>query len=99
MISPKPWRLDKHDVSIIHDATGEVIARDYEFLHIDDFESLCTDGMDYKQLLEKYIRYVVDIEGAEFITDSSRSYMSHVKFGDAQWKELKRIANEAWKDY
>lgn len=47
MISPKPWKLDDHDPSIIYDANGDVIAMDYKFLHVDDFESLCrTDKLD-----------------------------------------------------
>ncbi len=41
MINPLPWKLDEQDPSIIYDAEGEIIAKDYTFLHVDDFESIC----------------------------------------------------------
>jgi len=41
MTSPFPWKLDENDPAKICDADGEVIAEDYTFLHVDDFESLC----------------------------------------------------------
>lgn len=41
MISPLPWKLNEEDPSIIYDAEGEIIAKDYRFLHLDDFESIC----------------------------------------------------------
>ena len=41
MISPMPWVYDVTDSSIIYDANGEIIAKDYKFLHIDDFEYIC----------------------------------------------------------
>ena len=41
MVSPKPWRLDEDDPSKIYDAEGNMIAEDYRFLHIDDFEDIC----------------------------------------------------------
>lgn len=41
MISPLPWRLDEEDPHIIYDADGEVIAEDYRFVHVDDFEAIC----------------------------------------------------------
>ena len=41
MISKLPWRIDESDPSRIYDATGETIAKDYKFLHMDDFEAIC----------------------------------------------------------
>ena len=41
MISTLPWKLDESDPSIIYDANGNVIAEDYKFLHVDDFEAIC----------------------------------------------------------
>lgn len=41
MISPLPWKLDENDPSIIRDANGEIIADDYKFFHVDDFEAIC----------------------------------------------------------
>ena len=41
MINPLPWKLDEEDPSIIYDANGEIIAEDYRFLHVDDFEAIC----------------------------------------------------------
>ena len=41
MMSPLPWTLDEGDPSIIYDSDGEIIAEDYKFLHVDDFEAIC----------------------------------------------------------
>jgi|GEM_PF-4231486 len=41
MVSPLPWRLDENDPSIIYDANNEVIAKNYKFIHVDDFEAIC----------------------------------------------------------
>ncbi len=41
MKSPLPWKLDESDPSIIYDANGNIIAEDYKFLHVDDFEAVC----------------------------------------------------------
>ncbi len=40
MMSKFPWKLDENDPSIIYDADGDVIAKDYTFVHLDDFEGL-----------------------------------------------------------
>lgn len=40
MVSPLPWKLDEHGQTIF-DAEGEVIAQDYRFRHVDDFEAIC----------------------------------------------------------
>lgn len=40
MMSPRPWKLDEDDPSIIYDADGEIIAENYRFFHVDDFERL-----------------------------------------------------------
>jgi hypothetical protein len=41
MISSTPWKLDENDPAIIYYANGEIIAKDYKFEHIDDFEFIC----------------------------------------------------------
>lgn len=41
MISQFPWKLDEHDTSVIYDANGNIIAKDYKFIHMDDFEAIC----------------------------------------------------------
>lgn len=41
MISKLPWRLDEEDPHIIYDADGEIIAKNYRFFHVDDFEAIC----------------------------------------------------------
>lgn len=40
MISPLPWKLDENEPDTIYDADGEIIAKNYRFLHLDDFEGL-----------------------------------------------------------
>ncbi len=39
MMSPFPWKLDG-DGDKIYDADGEIIAENYRFVHLDDFEGL-----------------------------------------------------------
>ena len=41
MISPLPWKIDEVDPSIIYDVNGEIIAKNYTFIHVDDFEAIC----------------------------------------------------------
>jgi hypothetical protein len=41
MTSKFPWRLDEEDPHIIYDADGEIIAKNYTFVHVDDFERIC----------------------------------------------------------
>ena len=41
MISPLPWTLDEHDPAKIFSAEGDVIAENYTFLDMDDFEAIC----------------------------------------------------------
>ena len=48
MISPLPWTIDESDPSVIYDADGEAIAKDYKFLHVDDFEAICELVREYK---------------------------------------------------
>ncbi len=40
MMSPFPWKLDENDPARIYDADGEIIAENYRFVHLDDFEGL-----------------------------------------------------------
>lgn len=40
MISILPWRLDENDPSVILDSDGDIVAKDYKFECVDDFERL-----------------------------------------------------------
>lgn len=40
MISPLPWHLDENGDKI-YDNDGNLIAENYTFLHVDDFEFIC----------------------------------------------------------
>ena len=42
MISPLPWKIDpeQDDSGIIRDANNEIIAEDYTFKNLDDFEAI-----------------------------------------------------------
>lgn len=48
--------------------------------------------MNYKSLLSKYINYVRDAEGADFILSPDRRYMSGVNFSEQEWQELSALA-------
>jgi hypothetical protein len=51
--------------------------------------------MDYKELLRKYINYVEDCEGVNFITDLPRKPpFVDVVFTDEEWAELEKIKTE-----
>ena len=50
--------------------------------------------MDHRSLLIKYVRYVVDVEGTDFIQILDRRYESDAGFTDQEWKELEAIARE-----
>lgn len=49
---------------------------------------------DLRELLKKYMQYVEDCEGANFVTDLDRRYTSEVKFTDEEWSLLKTISAE-----
>ena len=57
MKSPLPWKIDESDPSIIYDAHGDIIAEDYKFLHVDDFEAIC-------KFSQKAVEIAVDPEPA-----------------------------------
>ena len=68
MISSMPWVFDETDTSTIYDANGEIIAKDYRFLHIDDFECIC-DFVNAE--FEK--RKIKDVNGKSgFLIDSRK---------------------------
>jgi len=53
MLSPRPWRLDDNDSAKIYDANGDVVAEDYRFLHVDDFEAICRSVNTYPVEIQK----------------------------------------------
>lgn len=52
--------------------------------------------MDHLELLKKYIRYVHDCEGIDFIEGGRRGYKGDEEFTPEQWRELERVQAEAW---
>ena len=45
-------------------------------------------------VLEKYVSYVMDAEGTDFISIHDNRYMSDVKFTDEEWKILEKISEK-----
>lgn len=54
--------------------------------------------MDHIELLKKYIRYVHDCEGIDFIEGGQRGYRGDEEFTSDQWRELERVQAEAWSE-
>lgn len=52
-----------------------------------------TDVSDYKSLLLKYIEYIGDCEGVDYITDLDNRHMSDVKFTDDEWGVLEKLSD------
>lgn len=48
--------------------------------------------MNYKKLLEKYIQYIDDNEGTNYISEVKKIY-SEVNFTKEEWKELLNLSN------
>lgn len=46
---------------------------------------------DYKALLEKYIEYLVDIEGSDFIKND-KLHLSDIKFTTEEWGILEQMS-------
>lgn len=49
--------------------------------------------MNYRKLLKRYIRYIQDAEGSNFI-ENDRRYVSDVVFSEEEWNELELIDKE-----
>ena len=45
-------------------------------------------------VLEKYVSYVMDTEGTDFISIHDNRYMSDVKFTGEEWKILEKISKK-----
>ena len=50
--------------------------------------------MDYRLLLKKYIDYVFECEGTNFIEYGPNNYRDGVRFSEEEWAELKRLDAE-----
>ncbi len=61
MKSLLPWKLDEGDPSIIYDANGNIIAEDYKFLHVDDFEAICKFSQKAVEMVDEPKPKVQDI--------------------------------------
>ena len=48
--------------------------------------------IDYKALLKKYIQYIVDVEGSDYIEPHDNRAFSDVRFTNEEWEKLKEIA-------
>ena len=48
----------------------------------------------YNALLEKYITYLIDVEGTDFISSHDNRYMSGVKSTEEEWKILEKISEK-----
>ena len=50
--------------------------------------------MDFEKLLKKYIRYVGESEGTDFILTCDSRYKSETKFSENEWMYLEALANK-----
>ena len=51
--------------------------------------------MNYKLLLRKYIEYIIEVEGSNFITYySHKDILARSKFTKEEWKELEKLAEQ-----
>lgn len=58
-------------------------------------EALEAAEREQAPLLAKYMRYVLDEEGSDFVEyRSGPGYMTDVKFSPAEWAELERISEQ-----
>jgi hypothetical protein len=48
--------------------------------------------VNYRELLEKYIAYVRDCEGSDYIGNGYRGYRGNRMFTPEEWAELERVA-------
>lgn len=56
MMSPFPWILDENDPSIIYDADGDVVAANYRFINVDDFEGIVRITLEIESYKNTYDR-------------------------------------------
>ncbi len=68
-------------LSITNDSVGSELIKKY----FDAYSSI---------LLSKYIKYVKEIEGSDFILIHNERVMSSVDFENEEWELLKSIANK-----
>jgi len=48
--------------------------------------------INYKQLLEKYVQYITDVECTDYISIHDNRYVSDVSFTKEEWQELTNIS-------
>jgi hypothetical protein len=53
-----------------------------------------TNTFSLYAVLSKYIQYIKDVEGTDYILIHDERYMSDVKFTDDEWKILTDIATK-----
>lgn len=52
------------------------------------------DQMDYRSLLKKFVAYLNDVEGYDFIDPINYRYKSDSQFTDEEWATLRAISAE-----
>lgn len=70
MISKLPWKINEENPSQIHDADNNLIADNYTFLHVDDFEAICklmSLQSEYIKCLNKLISLTINRNSIEKI--------------------------------
>lgn len=68
---------------------------DVNYFMVTETTDLWGNGLNYKQLLKKYINHVGEHEGVTFLSDYDRSsYPEMPIFTDEEWAELKRLDEE-----
>lgn len=48
--------------------------------------------IDYKALLKKYIQYINDVEGSDYIEPHDNRDFSDINFNDEEWNKLLEIS-------
>lgn len=74
----------KVERSEVETLRAEIIKRDRRISEL-------LGGVDYQALLLKYIRYIGDVEGANYINPHDNRYLSDQEFTAEEWAELNRL--------
>ena len=90
MKSPAPWKLDRNDPSIIYDANGNIIAEDYKFLHVDDFEAICKFHQNDDRI-EQHIKNGKDAHGFRYFREVIEPKVQDLKWANGWGSETPEI--------
>jgi hypothetical protein len=85
------------DLFVISQRTDFLLAN-YAMFDVSNEKRQNTTARRYNTLLHsvllKYIMYVMEAEGTDFITMHDVRYMCDIKFTDEEWKILENISNK-----